>query len=63
MQLSLCVGLCNVQVSRSTIATTDHDLEVDAQRDNSATLEGVPVHIFAAQLGDSFNILVHLPVG
>jgi len=38
-----------------TIATTDHDLEVDAQRDNSATLEGVPVHIFAAKLGDSFK--------
>jgi len=38
-----------------TIATTDHDLEDDLQRDHSATLDGVPVHIFAAQLGDSFK--------
>ena len=38
-----------------TIATTDHDLEADSLRNNSATLDGVPVHIFAAQLGDSFK--------
>ena len=38
-----------------TIATTDHDLEVDSQRDDSSTLAGVPVHIFTAQLGESFK--------
>ena len=38
-----------------TIATTDHDLEADLERDNSGTLNGVPVHIFAAQLGNSFK--------
>jgi glycosyltransferase involved in cell wall biosynthesis len=38
-----------------TIAPTDHDLEGDLDRDNSGTLDGVPVHIFAAQLGNSFK--------
>ncbi|HET6862588.1 MAG TPA: glycosyltransferase [Pyrinomonadaceae bacterium] len=39
-----------------TLATTDHDLEnADSRQGDLSTLDGVPVHIFAAQLGDSFK--------
>ena len=39
-----------------TIATTDHDLgKLDSQRGDLPTLDGVPVRIFTAQLGDSFK--------